>query len=313
MFNQMIMDYYLNTSNVGTYNRIKKRLLIECKKKISSIGKGTVHYKIGKVEIELPFSHDFPWIASLYPQHSMNLGRIAYYLSEKCDNLKVIDVGGNVGDSIAIIKHYVDIPILTIEGNPDFCEYLRKNSAQFDDIYIENVFLGDFDHEIKGQIHQGNGTAHIEVDNANKVIKTEKLGTVIGRNESFKLAKLLKIDTDGFDCIIIRGSIDVIATAKPVIFFEYAPRFLEMQSDDGVSVFRDLRDVGYKMALFYSSVGEYMFHANINDTLFIEALHNYLKQTNGYCDICLFHESDMMLFEDVRDKEMQFASRTNRP
>jgi hypothetical protein len=39
-------------------------------------------------------------------------------------------------------------------------------------------------------------------------------------------SKMLKIDTDGFDTLILKSAVDFLKRAKPIIFFEYDP-FLE--------------------------------------------------------------------------------------
>ena len=119
---------------------------------------------------------------------------------------------------------------------------------------------------------------------------------------------MIKIDTDGFDSIILKGSLDFLVMARPVIFFEYDPFFLTKQGDDGISIFPILSSIGYSKMLIYDNFGDYILSTELTNSVIIEEIHNYFSGRGGnrYCDICVFHSDDNDLFEKIRISEILF-------
>jgi hypothetical protein len=119
---------------------------------------------------------------------------------------------------------------------------------------------------------------------------------------------MIKIDTDGFDCKILRGAADFLKTAQPVVFFEYDPFLLAEQGDDGISIFNDFRQYNYKKMLIYDNVGDLMVTTDVDNSSLIQEIHLYFsgRWSHQYCDICVFHAEDSDLFETVRQQEIQF-------
>ena len=59
---------------------------------------------IAGYSLTIPFSHRLPFILKKQPYYSSNLARISKYVKTKYSDLTMIDVGANIGDSVAIIK-----------------------------------------------------------------------------------------------------------------------------------------------------------------------------------------------------------------
>ena len=78
--------------------------------------------------------------------------------------------------------------------------------------------------------------------------KVEKFSVQINRLDDLKLKKcdFIKVDTDGFDCEVLRGAIKTIEKFKPTIIFEYHPSFWEEKGDDLGKVRNLLRN--YKLS-----------------------------------------------------------------
>ncbi|MBD2129906.1 hypothetical protein NDI39_22750 [Microcoleus sp. ZQ-A2] len=90
-----------------------------------------ISYKIAGFNLLLPFSHQLPFILKTYPLYSSNLARLAKYVKEKYEHLKFIDIGANIGDSIALLRKEAVFPILCIEGDEQFLSALEKNATFF--------------------------------------------------------------------------------------------------------------------------------------------------------------------------------------
>lgn len=313
MLSRFISNKMLSTSNKGLLNKTIFIILSLVRIIILKFSDPLICYKIGNYSLLLPFSHNLAFYIKKYPNYSSNLGRIAKLVNEKYHNLSIIDIGANVGDSIAIIKTEVDCPILCIEGNERFLKILEKNAVLFPNVHIEKAYVGNKTEHTTLRLKEEGGTAHLCEDKLSEIhIKT--LPDILKNHQFFLKSKMLKIDTDGFDCIILRGSLDYLSVAKPIVFFEYDPFFLSKQNDDGLSIFTMLNSIGYKVAMVYDNFGEYMLSIELMNLHLLENIHNHFSDRGGkyYCDLCVFHSEDNDLFEKTRLSEIQFFKKTRR-
>jgi hypothetical protein len=122
---------------------------------------------------------------------------------------------------------------------------------------------------------------------------------------------MIKADTDGLDCRIIRSDLDLIARLKAVLFFEYDPSLFGKFKNDGFQVFRALCSVGYDGLIVYENSGEYLLTARLTKVEVLEDLHNFYsgRASMRYMDVCAFHEEDSDLCEAVRRAEIEFFQR----
>jgi FkbM family methyltransferase len=249
-----------------------------------------VNYKYKSQNLAIHLSHDFPYILKEYPQYSQNLGWVISKLYNKYADLKVIDVGANIGDSAVLIKDVADVPILCIEGNPKFLDLLKLNTKGLNQVLIADCFVGE--EATKVEAISGLGSAHLQETNSGG-IQVKTMQEVLETNELFKSAKLLKIDTDGFDNKIIRASKSFLVHSKAAVFFEYDPYFLAKQGEQGFDIFDFLVSLGYTSFLIYDNIGDFLITlTNQNKSQFME-LHAYFNRgSNRYMDILALHETD---------------------
>ena len=122
------------------------------------------------------------------------------------------------------------------------------------------------------------------------------ISSVIEKHPAFANAKLLKIDTDGFDNKIIRGAATFLRQSKASIFFEYDPFYLAKQNENGPAIFDFLVDLGYDKWVIFDNHGRYLITLTKHDKHLFESLHQYYNQEgNVYMDIWVIHESDSQL------------------
>ncbi len=317
-FAQTIYGQVLNASVNSPMDRFKtkifNRLLTVM---VESFNDPLVTYSVGGFPLSIPLSHQLPFILKKYPYYSLNLVRIARHAKQKYEDLRFIDVGANIGDSIALLRKEVYFPILCIEGDEQFYPILEGNKALFTDVELAKCYVGESTLEIKSLISRDGGTAHINQDanqasldqTSDVMIKIERLSDVLQERPSFLVSKMIKIDTDGFDCKILRGAIDFLVSAKPIVFFEYDPFFLAQQNDNNLLVFELFRELNYKYLLIYDNLGDLMLSTQTDNSDTLEEIHAYFSGRMGrqYCDICAFHMEDADLFQDVRRSEIQFS------
>jgi FkbM family methyltransferase len=244
-----------------------------------------------------------------HPTFSTAIGRITAHVSEQYHELKVVDVGANVGDTIATMRNTGEYPILGVEADVKFFSILKKNSEKFSNVRIVCSFVGEINEKIGGKLVTGCGTGYLSPSKKEEgdSMAVRRLTDILKEYPEFWSAKVIKIDTDGYDGKVIRGAREWLADVQPVLFFEYDPSLLRQQSDEGISIFSLLFSVGYRRALIYENTGEYMLSVELDNSRLLCELHEYFSGRKGrYCDICAFSEVDLDLCEKVRHSEIDF-------
>ena len=314
-FTQSVYEQVLNSSYRTYPENLRAKGFHKLFNFIKKSSDPLIKHNINGFTLLLPFSHNLPFILKNHPNYSSNLVRLAKCVKHKYDNMRFIDIGANIGDSVAMLRGEVHFPILCIEGEEQFLAILEKNIKLFSDVYLTKAFLGDETRAIKAVTSKKCGTAYIKRDAIlTNDMFIQKLSDVLKNYPDFSIAKMVKIDTDGFDCKIIRGAIEFISKAKPVVFFEYDPFFLDRQGDDGVSVFKFLEETGYQNLLIYDNVGKFLLSTDVSNTDLIQDIHLYFSGRSGhrYCDICVFHGEDSELFQEAKKLEIQFFKRVKK-
>jgi FkbM family methyltransferase len=269
-----------------------------------------ISYNLDGSKILLPLSHDLPIIRMRYPHYSTSLSRIASVVKEKYPDLSLIDIGANVGDTVAIVRHNTHFPILCIDGDKHFFSILLENIKNWSDVKCVNSFVGDTTRTFAGKNEVSGGTGHLTEDfHSNQLLEIKKLSKILDDNPRFANSKIIKVDTDGFDCKILKSELELLGSLKPILFFEYDPYFFGKFKDDGFQVFHSLKGIGYAMALIFENTGEYLAHVNLNNELLLEDIHQFYSGWAGqrYCDICVFHTDDLDIFTQVRSGEIKFS------
>lgn len=271
---------------------------------ISSFYDPLVTTRIGNQNIKIPFSHPLRENVIVHPQMNYNLARIIKYATEIQSNIKVIDIGANIGDTVAYIKNYTDAPVLCIDGDDKYIEILKENVAQYNNVSVCKTFVGQETKEIFGELKKERGTG-IVTESSNKMsIRT--IENILEEFPAFNDSKVLKIDTDGFDTVILKGCKNYLLKQKPVLFFEFDPHYIS-KNDDTFSIVPYLKECGYKHLIFYMNNGDYLLSADIEqEHLFNELIHFFSgRGVTLYTDICAFTPDDKVLFEKTVEKEIE--------
>jgi FkbM family methyltransferase len=260
-----------------------------------------VFSKVGNYYIKHKFSHNLPKFLINHRYYNINMVKVAETISKKYKDLTIIDVGANIGDSVALIKTFIEVPILSIEGNGEYYELLKENTKKFKNIKLIKTMVDERRHTGRGEITNINGTGLIEVDKTSDTISFDKIDNLLRLNKKYAKSKFIKIDTDGYDGKVIRGSTVYIKKQKPIIFFEYSPILLESAGDSGEEIISFLKDRDYKYLLIYMNTGEFLCSTQTTNTRLLGQLTHYLKDMNmrAYYDICAFTEDDLDIYKEI--------------
>jgi len=285
------------------YSRLERLLL--------RVADPLVHFRYATFDLKLPLSHRLPVFLHTCPHYNRNLGRLGKLVHGRYPGLTAVDVGANVGDSVAVLRAQSSFPILCVEADPTFFNLLKQNAAQFQDVELAQAYLGEVPSELPGKLVSASGTGHVETasNGATQTIRIRTLCDVLADHPRFAAPKFVKTDTDGYDAKILRGAAPCLARSRPVLFFEYDTWFLKQANDDGLSLFQTLKDLGYTDLLVYDNLGVLQPPARLNDEQALLRIHNELcegRPGGRYADLCAFHAEDADLFAEALKSETEY-------
>ena len=173
----------------------------------------------GKI-LNLPLSHQLPIYISAHPEYDKLIGRISSWLRKDYESITFIDVGANVGDSIAHFRPSPNDLIIAIEPNEKFYSFLLKNYGYLSNIKIIKSICSSKEEYLKLTFNENNGTASlINVDSA-PIIETTTIDLISSQIINKKQINFIKIDTDGYDFEVLKGAREAISINSPVCMFE---------------------------------------------------------------------------------------------
>ena len=258
--------------------------------------------RVGNYDILMPPNnlqiHNYKNIPNL----NIDLAKLAKTIATKYSNLCVIDVGANVGDTIAVIKSEIDIPIIAIEGDNTSYQFLEINSKKFNQITVINSFLGETQSEINVNIEKKgwNNTLVPDANAATKITLQTLDSILLVNGLQTRNNKLLKIDTEGFDTIILRGCKKLLEQNKPVVYFEFNAENMKAIGEDGIKTLLGMKTFGYASVLIFDGLSNLIVSTTLHDKALLVQLNNYIHNDSAlvrFYDICVFHEEDFDLVE----------------
>jgi len=265
-----------------------------------------VTINIGNQAIRIPLSHQLREIMQLYPDYNFNLPRLVSYIEQQQPGLTIIDIGANVGDTVAFIRNYSAAPILCIDGEDGYVKILKQNVAQYKDVSVCHTLVGKETKQVNLSLKAGKGTAYVQ--EGSKSVPMRTLDDILKDYPVFANSKIIKSDTDGFDTIILRSCEAYLKKNKPVLFFEFDPHLIKRNNDDAFDFFKFLQQNGYTYFMFYSNIGDYMLSCSGDDPDILNELIHYFsgRKLDLFADVCAFTADDQKLFEICRNNEVAY-------
>jgi FkbM family methyltransferase len=264
-----------------------------------------VSYKIYNHKIKMPYAHNLPNILSSYDTYSYNLKRVFGLCYDKFNDLSMVDIGANIGDT-ALLLNNKQCEILCIEGDEGYYNLLVENTKDFN-VTCLNYLVSDSENRgLTIESKLGSGSV---IRNDLETDKTISLDDILSNLEKkFLKSKFLKIDTDGFDFVVLRSAFNYLNDTKPVIFLEFDPYFLLKQKENPRELFIFLKKLNYTDMLIYDNFGYMVMSLSLNDERQIDDLILYFtgRGNEFYSDICFFNEEDKDVFDFIYNQEIEF-------
>lgn len=237
-----------------------------------------VKYQYKDFSILLPPNHKLPSYQRYHPKYDKFLPHLSKHIDPSAT---VIDVGANVGDTLAgMVEHNSASIYICVEPDDIFFEYLTQNIARIKktkghlQVHPVKSLVGKslFDVSLEGQ----GGTKHAVIGKRG-TIQPKPLDEILGGLPNISNVRILKTDVDGFDYDVIDSSLAVIRDHKPIIFFECQYEF-DYQKTGYEKTLLALEKEGYDDWTIFDNFGEVMVRTN--DLKIITRLLDYVWRQN---------------------------------
>lgn len=262
----VIYNFLLDNYQFRDQNNFLGRIWRKVWDKSSKNFSGAVLTKIHGFKVKVNNGNSYPLFARLFKKYNnplLQIANSAYELNKR--ELVIIDVGSAIGDTnLFLLKNLSNKigSLYCIEGDADFFQYLEENKVNFPKSYLYNVMLSDSDDKkINSLIKTHLGTACAI---GSEQVSTFSLDTLLF-NDLGENVDILKIDVDGFDGKILKGSKKILSTFKPFIIFEWHPIMISKTGNSFFEHFEFLTQLGYNKFLWFNKYGEFShFDFNID-------------------------------------------------
>ena len=289
--------FYFKKKNL--YERIRNYL-------IKFLNDPHVKMEVHEKTLFMPLSHQLPLILSIYPYYDLLLNRLGNFIREKEGYLYCIDVGSNIGDSIAALKPQKSDLFLAIEAHDKFYNYLKLNWGKNPNVKMIKGVCSSKIEETNIGIAEKQGTAKITTNYSGISTLTLTIDTIHLNNMAFKKCNLIKTDTDGYDINVLNGAKKTIESNMPTIIYECDdfdnPHFIA----ENIEIMTFFRNVGYNKCILYDNFGYLKCLMELNNLVTFEDLLRYKKSSNFcYFDILIMKDP---FISEFYSQEIEFFS-----
>lgn len=209
------------------------------------------------VELRMPLSHSLPEYLRDLPLYDSAIGRVADYIRGRHGHLCAIDVGANVGDTIAAMSLRENDKCLALEPNAKFFACLKENWGSARQITCMNVFCSDRARISGIVMEECRGTAGVvSQGKGERGMGSVRLDDLLEGVPDFLHANFLKVDTDGHDAEVLGGSGSLLSRERPTVMFEWD---VPKEGGDALQRIRELlrflKECGYATSVVYDNAG----------------------------------------------------------
>jgi FkbM family methyltransferase len=232
----------------------------------------------------VPAVHSLADILVAFPQYNRPLGlaiQAIASLSSSGSALAIIDVGANVGETIALIEKYCPdlCTYLCVEADQEIAQLCALNYAGNSRVQVERCYIGEDEGVVVTLEDDGraNPSVKLVADGSGKCGpgsgRLVRLDTVAGPfAEAQGTISLIKIDTEGYDFSVLRSAPRLLDKYKPAIYFEWYPKLIMDLGEEVWSGFESLTTFGYRHFVFFTGQGDYYCQVLDPDRLFLRSL-----------------------------------------
>jgi FkbM family methyltransferase len=211
----------------------------------------------------MPSDHLLGVYQQNHPLYDRFLPHLAKYLP---DNSLVVDVGANVGDTLAAMYRSNDcLGFVCIEPDETFFSILKRNADRIASHYsgasitlIQSLVGASVGATVLSGL--GGTKKAIPAPEGDNGIKPEALDSLIAISKTQSIA-LIKSDVDGFDYDVIDSAFELISTHRPLLFFECQLDH-DFQKAAYERLIAELPSKGYTTFVVFDNFGEVLIETS---------------------------------------------------
>ena len=254
-------------------------------------------YNIDGFQIEMGVGHTLPEGKKRFPMYDAFVPHLGVLVDKIiCQSVGwVVDVGANVGDTVATLLRHTQAKVLCVEPTDRFYSLLQKNVIAFGTPFTERVRLakafvslqtGD---NFVSKVERG--TAMKVRTSGQKEADAYTLPDLLA-HEDIELQKvaLIKTDTDGYDADCLLSLSNNLSKVQPLLYWENQLDNV-MQHRKYVELANYLKENGYQDFFVFDNFGNFLGHTNAEGLVDID---NYLLRIQQGHSACTFNYVDVL-------------------
>ncbi len=217
-------------------------------------------------DLIMPIEHPLVPIQELFPCYNRPLAHSAQALAERNRSqprLVVVDVGANIGETVAIIAEQCgDIgQYLCIEADQELAELCEANLHDNRRVTVERCLIGEDEGSTAWleDSHRSNPSTRLAAppSAASSAAHVVRLDTVVAPYaELHGGLDMIKVDTEGYDFAVLRSGTAMLEKYHPALYFEWFPKLLAGFGENSAAAFERLVQLGYRHYVFFTNHGE---------------------------------------------------------
>ncbi len=237
------------------------------------------------------------------PYFNRLLGLLAKLLHTRISDLTALDIGANIGQSVAEVQYHAPIPCLSIECGPQNFALTQYNVSRLN---LNNKALHalvgiDGQYGKMNYVKQFPGFENaaapewIQPDRADSTdagaVPAKPLMQLLDTAPEFKNSRMVKIDAEGWDWDIISGNAEFWRKNQPWLFYENNPEFFKDWREGNacsIGAMQTLIEAGYQDFMIFDHEGRYLGQVSDNHAARmheLNAFHTLHRRTGG----CIGH------------------------
>jgi len=212
--------------------------------------------------LAMPLSHPLPLYAYRYQYFDRLPGRIAAFIGNRYGGFVFLDVGANIGDTVASVLSSAGVPVFAVcfEPTPRYRELLEANWRGDDRVLSLPFACSTKSGRARLGLTESDGTASLSprdprLHSSAAEVEVVAIDDVVETHRGIAGCRFLKIDTDGHDLEVIGGALKTIERERPFVLFECddfgRPDYLETFRGTVLELYR----VGYDRLMLYDNLG----------------------------------------------------------
>jgi len=271
----------------------------------------------------MPAEHPLPATMARFPQYnSPLLLAVDAIAAQTVSPVSIIDVGANVGDTVAMIEQHRPgfSSFLCIEADSRLAELCSLNHADNPRVIVKRCFIGEEEGAAVWLHDDGRANPSTKLaltdqmsdpSNYDRLTRMDKAASEFV--EKTGNLSMIKVDTEGYDFSVLRSGPNLLREYQPSILFEWFPKLLEGLNEPVWSGFEYLGLFGYRHFVFFTNRGDFYCKISDPDRLFLRSLASVALRDSGVGYFDVFASTQVAICEHLVEASIELMSNTPAP